>query len=87
MLRELRRLSNQPGTSDVLLEERLEMLREHDRDSAEALEQAHAGIDEILNVRQRVRFRMFEQQMQRRRADMLQRARRGNQNRGGQNPG
>ncbi len=87
MLRELRRLSNQPDTSDVLLEERLEMLRQHDRDSAEALEQAHAGIDEILNVRQGVRFRMFEQQMQRRGVDMLQRARRGNQNRGGQNPG
>ena len=32
VLRELRRLSNQPGTSDVLLEERLEMLRQHDRD-------------------------------------------------------
>ena len=86
MLRQLQRLANQPGTNDALLEERLETLRQHDRDAADALEQAYAGIDEVLNVRQRVRFRMFEQQMQRRRVEMLQRARRPNQNRRDQNP-
>ncbi len=81
MLRQLQRLASQPGTDDARLEERLDVLRQHDRDAANALEQAYAGIDEVLNVRQRVRFRMFEQQMQRRRVEMLQRARRPNQNR------
>ena len=80
MLRELNRLSRQPGTEESILEERLERLRAHDRESAAVLEQAYDGIDDVLNVRQRVRFRMFERQMERRRLEMLQRARRQNAN-------
>lgn len=38
------------------------------------------GIDDVLTVRQRVRFRMFERKMERRRLEMLQRARRQNAN-------
>ena len=76
MLRELNRLSNQPGSDDALLEERLAELKRLNRETAETLATAYDEIDAILNVRQRVRFRMFEQQMQRRRVDMLQRARR-----------
>ncbi len=78
MLRELNRLARQPGTEESILEERLERLRAHDRESADVLEQAYDGIDDVLNVRQRVRFRMFERQMERRRLEMLQRARRRN---------
>ena len=36
------------------------------------------SIDEVLDVRQRLRFRVFEEQMERRKFDLLMRARQAN---------
>jgi hypothetical protein len=43
--------------------------------SAEQLRQAYATIDELLNVRQRVRFRVFEERMAQRKLELLAQAR------------
>ena len=42
---------------------------------------AIAGIDQVLDVRQQVRFRLFEEQMERRKVDLLMRARQANRQR------
>lgn len=75
-LRELQRMSSQPGADDATLTEQLGALRAHDQELAEKQRDAIAEIDGLLNVRQQVRFRMFEQAMQRRRVELLMRARR-----------
>ena len=85
LLRQLQQLANQPSSDEAVLEERLDDLRRHDREAADARRLAYEEIDAMLNVRQQVRFRMFEQAMERRRLDLLMRARRQQQQR--RNPG
>lgn len=75
-LRELQRLSSQPGADDAMLAEQLEALSRHDQEATARQRAALAEVDAILNIRQQVRFRMFEQAMERRRVDLLMRARR-----------
>lgn len=75
-LRELQRMSNQPGADESALAEQLLALASHDQEIAQRQRDAIAEIDTLLNVRQQVRFRMFEQAMERRRVDLLMRARR-----------
>ena len=41
-------------------------------------DEAMNGIDEVLDTRQRIRFRIFEEQMERRKVDLLMRARQSN---------
>ncbi len=36
---------------------------------------ALTGVDEVLDVRQQLRFRLFEEQMERRKVELLMRAR------------
>ena len=75
-LRELQRMSNQAGADESTLAEELVALDAHDREVAQRQRDAIAEIDTLLNIRQQVRFRMFEQAMERRRVELLMRARR-----------
>ena len=75
-LRALQRLSNQPGADEATLAEQLAALASHDQEIAQKQRDAIAEIDRLLNIRQQVRFRMFEQAMERRRVELLMRARR-----------
>jgi hypothetical protein len=59
------------------IRERLRQLREHDERAAADLRKAHDALDEILDVRQQARFRIFEENLERRKLDLLMRARRG----------
>ena len=60
---EIQRLLNELKTADV--------------QSAGEAEQALANLDQVLSVRQRARFRILEEQMERNKLDILMRARRG----------
>lgn len=82
MLRELVRLVGDADTEDALLEKRLEALSTHERETVENQAAALRDIDSILDTRQRVRFRMFNQAMERRRLELLMRARRPQQRQG-----
>ena len=86
LFRELQQLANRPNTDDEELRTRLEALEVHDRESEEARAAAYDEIDTLLNVRQQVRFRVFEQAMERRRLDLLMRVRRPVQRRPGPQP-
>jgi Spy/CpxP family protein refolding chaperone len=44
---------------------------------AQQIRRAYAAIDEVLSVRQRVRFRIVEEQLERRKLELLMQARRG----------
>lgn len=79
MLLELRRLLGQGGADEAELEARLEELTRHEQETAAQRAAAVEEIDRILDVRQRVRFRMFQQAMEERRLELLLRARRSQQ--------
>lgn len=77
IVQDLRRLTNpQTGNGDdAAIRERLSALKAEDERTLVELRKAVDGIDEILTVRQQARFRLFEDQMERRKLDLLMRAR------------
>jgi len=77
ILQDLRRLTNpQTGNGDeTSVRERLTVLKSEDERSAVELRKALDGIDEILDVRQQARFRLFEDRMEQRKLELLLRAR------------
>jgi hypothetical protein len=62
-------------TDEARIRERLKALDQHDTRAADEVRRAYAAIDEILDIRQRGRFRTFEDQMERRKFELLLRAR------------
>ena len=74
VMRDLRQLLQTPG-NDVQLKERLDALVR--LETATRADQAKAmdAIDELLDVRQRARFRLLEQQLELRKLELVNRAR------------
>jgi hypothetical protein len=77
MLQELRRLSQTTGQDDALRTE-LKALSDLDARVGTEVRQALDGVDQVLDLRQQARFRVFEEQMERRKVDLLMRARQAN---------
>lgn len=77
ILNELRKLTNpQTGTNDeVQLAARMKELRDENDRAAGDLRKASEGIDEVLDVRQQARFRIFEERMEQQKLELLMRAR------------
>jgi hypothetical protein len=77
LVQELRRLTPpQVETVDeAAIRDRLKALRELDERSAADLRRAYDSLDEVLDVRQQARFRIFEENLERRKMDLLLRAR------------
>jgi len=65
---------------DAQISERLRALADLDQRAEADLRAAYAAIDQVLSVRQQARFRVLEEQVERRKFDLLARARRGAQN-------
>lgn len=81
LINELQKLTNprlpQPAEESVV-KERLSALQELESRYAADLRRAYDGVDEMLNIRQRARFRVFEEQVERRKLQLLLRATRQN---------
>ena len=60
---------------EAAIKERLDRLRELDDRGAADVRQAYDALDQVLELRQRARFRVFEEQMERRKVELLTRAR------------
>jgi hypothetical protein len=78
ILAELNRLTA-PRTSSVdetAIAERLRALDELDARSAADIRKAYEGLDQVLDVRQRARLRLFEERVERQKLELLMRARR-----------
>ena len=78
LVRELARMSGPRAlvpADDTAIRGQLTALREHDDRAATELRQAYEALDQILDTRQQARFRVFEEQIERRKLDLLVRAR------------
>ena len=75
-----------PGTAgfdEAAVKERMRALQDLEVRAAEELRRAYATIDQLLDVRRQARLRVFEQNMERRKLQLMLRARRGNGAQGG----
>jgi hypothetical protein len=78
ILQQLARLSNPSGEFDeARVRAALRDLDLADERSSSELRKAYEGLGQILDLRQQARFRVFEDQMERRKFELLMRARRG----------
>jgi hypothetical protein len=77
-LQELTRLSKQEKTEEGELKEGLKTLQDVDARSSVEIRKAYDAIDQILDLRQQVRFRLFEELMERRKIELVTRARQNN---------
>lgn len=80
LLAELGRASGGPG-DDRAIGEQLQRLRAFEQRSAVELAAAYRAIDDVLDLRQQARFRVFEDQVERRKMELLMRARENIRNR------
>ena len=81
LMQQLQRMTNprQPtqGT-DAQIKERLAALQEVEARTAAEMRKAYNALDEVLELRQQARFRVFEEQIERRKIELLMRARQQN---------
>jgi hypothetical protein len=85
IVQELRKLAGAQATppfDENTIRDRLKALRDHDDRAAGELRRAYDALDEVLDVRQQARFRTFEEMLERRKLDLLMRARQGAARRG-----
>jgi hypothetical protein len=73
-VQEMRRLLQGPG-NEPLLRDRLDALARLDAAAQADTAKAMAAVDELLDVRQRARFRVLEQQLELRKLELVGRAR------------
>jgi hypothetical protein len=65
------------AVDDAAVRERLRALQELEGRAAAELRRAYDAIDQQLDIRRQARFRVFEQNMERRKLQLMLRARRG----------
>ncbi len=78
---QLQRLTNPrvgAPAPEAAIKERLSMLQEIESRTAAEVRKAYTALDEVLDVRQQARFRVFEEQVERRKIELLMRARQQN---------
>jgi len=78
LLVELRQHVADANVSEVQLKDRLKALRDVEERSHADVRKAYDEIDKLLDVRQQVRFRVFEKDMDRRMAQVIARTRQSN---------
>jgi DNA repair ATPase RecN len=89
LMGQLQRLTNprQPARGDdVQIKERLTALQELESRNAAEMRKAYNALDEVLDVRQQARFRVFEETIERRKIELLMRARQQNRQNNQQGP-
>lgn len=77
-VQELRQLVNQPQPDEAQLKGRLKTLDEVEGRAAADAKKAYEMIDQVLDVRQQAQFRVFEENMERRKLELVTRARQAN---------
>jgi hypothetical protein len=75
MIQDLRRLTNEPQPDDTRMRDRLKALDELDARSQAELTKAYDAINQVLDVYQQAKFRVFEENMERRKLELVNRAR------------
>src|SRR6185436_4928556 len=75
---ELRRLAVDPKSDEALIRERLKALQDSETRWAAELKRSYDAIDQVLDVRRQAQFRAFEELMERRKLELVTRARQNN---------
>jgi hypothetical protein len=75
LLQELRKETADGQATDAQLKDRLQVLHDLEERSHTDIRKAYDELDKLLDVRQQARFRVFEQQMEQRMAQLVARAR------------
>ena len=78
IIMELRRLALDPKSDEALIRERLKALQDLETRSAAELKRSYDAIDQVLDVRRQAQFRAFEELMERRKLELVTRARQNN---------
>lgn len=78
MVQELRRLANDAQADEARIKERLKALDEFDARAQADVAKAYDAINQVLDVRQQAQFRVFEETMERRKLELVTRARQAN---------
>jgi hypothetical protein len=81
LMGQLQRLTNPrlpKPVDESEIKSRLSMLQELEARTAAEMRKAYNALDEVLDVRQQARFRVFEEQIERRKIELLMRARQQN---------
>ena len=81
LMNQLQRLTNpraQVRGDEAMIKERLTGLQELESRNNAEMRKAYNALDEVLDVRQQARFRVFEEQIERRKIELLMRARQQN---------
>ena len=78
VVQELRRLVNDPQGDEGQIKEQLKSLDELDAQSDGEVRKAYDAINQMLDVRQQAKFRVFEENMERRKLELVTRARQAN---------
>jgi hypothetical protein len=78
LVQELRRLVNDPQGDEGQIKDRLKSLDELEARSDGDIRKAYDAINQVLDVRQQAKFRVFEENMERRKLELVTRARQAN---------
>ena len=78
IVQDLRRLVNDPQGDEGQIKDRLKSLDELEMRSDGEVRKASDAINQILDVRQQAKFRVFEENMERRKLELVTRARQAN---------
>jgi Spy/CpxP family protein refolding chaperone len=78
ILAHLRRLAAATPVDEAQVRDRLNALQELDTRSASDVKKAYDAIDQVLDLRQQAQFRVFEEVMERRKLELVTRARQAN---------
>jgi hypothetical protein len=78
VLMEMRRILNQAQPDEQMIRERLKTLQDINARRADEEKKAYDAIDQVLDLRQQARFRVFEEAMERRKLELVSRARQAN---------
>ena len=78
IVQELRRLSNDAQSDEAQIKDRLKSLDDLDTRTQGELAKAYDAINQVLDLRQQAKFRVFEENMERRKLELVTRARQAN---------
>jgi len=87
VLQDVRRLLADTSTDEAQLRDRLKQMQEIESRGQTEARKAYDAIDQVLDLRQQAQFRIFEEQMERRKIELVTRARQANRANRGQRQG
>lgn len=78
LVQTLRQLVNDSQADENQIREQLKALQDLDARAVADVRKAHEAVDQVLDVRQQAKFRVFEEAMERRKLELVARARQAN---------